>query len=114
MSNFNYISSNGLRVGNCAICVYQCVPSYKFSVGDLVYDRNKANIGKLQKIYIKKIILSSLCNYRCKDFSPIYVSFLNSFYNEKDLISLEEATNIIKQYKDYINALREQLVLDCK
>jgi len=114
MSNFNYTSSNGLRVGNCAICTYQCVLNYKFNIGDLAYNKNKANKGKLEKIYIKKIILSSFCNYRCKDFSPIYVSMLNSFYNEKDLISLEEATVIVKQYQDYINALKEQLALDCK
>jgi len=113
MSIFNYNTTGSIRVGNCATTMVYCNLKHLFPERAIVYSRTGAKFGELEKIYIKKVRFPKKCNYSCLISSPIYIDNYNKIHNEEDLLDLESAKAMIKDYIDTRNKLAEDAVLDC-
>lgn len=68
-----------------------------FLVGDKAYVRQKARLGKLEKVVIKKLLIDSKTNYRYLP-TPLYVDTLNRIWEESELTTKENAKDIALIY----------------
>jgi hypothetical protein len=118
--SYNYTASGTIRIGGCSDTFLQQYISIRYSIGSVLYLRQKALKGKLEKIAIRDVILptslniwgSNLCN-NC-NITPIYKDTYNSLYNESDLISYDEAIELATNYLIWYSAEVENQVIQCK
>lgn len=94
---FNYISSGGLHLANCAgpnKLVRNVLT--KYDVRDVVYTKHHAQKGKLKDIFIKKINIINVLDYNYQDQT-------NRIWLEDELLTLEEAQEIVATYKQRVS-----------
>ncbi len=101
-----------IRVGGFAIYNFEIVRNQTYHVNDIVYSKPKARIGLFEKICIKKVIYSDkkwdqLCRFCI--YAPLYVDTLNAYHNEEDLVTFNEAAELIYDYKILYAAAIEDL-----
>jgi len=113
MSDIFYEMSGSIRVGNCALVKYKCNRRYLYPEGSVLYYKKNAKVGILEKVYVKRVNFPARCNYSCSATTPLYVDNFNAIYNERDLVTLEEANDLIAQYTLLRNELLQQKALDC-
>ena len=71
-----------------------------YEVGDILYFKSGAKIGKLEAITIKELINPKILNKNSCDYSPLYKDTMNALFKEIDLISKEEAIVLIDEYNN--------------
>ena len=113
MYDFFYEMDGLIKVGNCALAKNTCNRNHLYEVGSILYIRAKALIGVLEKVYIKQINFPKNCNISCFVYTTLYIDDLNFIHNEEDIISLEEANYLIKEYIIFRNSNLERIALDC-
>lgn len=95
--NFSFTGSGTIEFNSCTKYRYLKAYPYKWLPGQIVYYKPKAQIGKLEKIVVKKV---QVVRTRSTDGTVVfmYIDTFNSIYNEYDLISEIEALVLAKQY----------------
>jgi len=68
-----------------------------FNVGNVVYSKEKARIGKILKIYVKdiKYIFPTRAGHNF-----LYKDSFNGIWNEEDLCNYDDAIALIYEYKN--------------
>lgn len=95
--DFNYESSGEIRIlGGSNYCLSHIV-SIKFSVGDFLYLKHKAKEGIFERICVKKVVLKPYKNHA-------YISTLNRIHFENNLVSHEEAIELVKSHLENLIA----------
>lgn len=102
-----YMSADvqGLTLGFSSDVTLKYNFTIKFKPGSTVYNKKKANLGIIEKLTIKKARLfpfeankkipGSISCRNC-DYATIYADTFNSFHNEEDLCSLEDAISLVE------------------
>jgi len=95
MADFSYMGSGSIEALGNAYCYTIDIFLYKFRVGDFAYVRENAIRGKLFKVRVAKVFLNNTSlNYNKK--VSLYEDSTGSLYNESDLITYEEASELIQ------------------
>jgi hypothetical protein len=97
-----YTASGGLKLKKCGIGM-EFLPLHihetVFGVGDEAWLKYKAQKGKIQSVYIKKVKIISDALFQGRGHCDvIYFDTLNSAYNEDELITNSEAIAIATAY----------------
>ena len=95
--------TNGVEFSGAASTAYSIYFEYKWGENSIVYVKDKARRGILERVAIKRVVLNSGPKTYDK-IIPVYVDTLNSYWNEDDLILEDEARDLIS---DYIASLSE-------
>lgn len=111
--DLQYETNGSIVLGNCAIVSKTCNRIYRYPQGSILYDKSKALIGVLEKVFVKRIFFPKKCDYSCVVATPIYVDNFNKLYNEDNLVNYEDANYLIKEYNEYRNAILQQIALNC-
>jgi hypothetical protein len=93
---FNYTGDGVVYTGSFALSRKIVYARYKFDRLSIAYDRMAAEKGILKKVFIQRVILKNVIKSWHKDVA-MYVDNLHSMYNEYDLLTLEEAEEIVSQ-----------------
>ena len=91
-----YTSNVKLKLNSCNGYNPQPQITTKFKVGDIVYLKNKAKKGKIEGIFIQEIKIINQAS--CSFVNAIYIDNLNFFYNEDELVTLEDAVYVKNEY----------------
>lgn len=105
MADFSYTGSGGIELFCCAkptSLVYFAYP--EFQVGDFVWLKHRARVGKLEKVNIKKINLLTYLQYNYQDT-------FNRIWLEHELCDEATAEQLIDIYR---RRARAALVLALK
>lgn len=86
--------SGKITFNGCARIASLKFYNYQYSVGTVVYLKYKAAVGIIEKIFIKKIIMSQINGTTVF----LYQDMLNSLYNETDLCLKAEAISLATNY----------------
>ncbi len=97
---YTFETSGGIKLAGCAsdISIIQNFP-YSFKIGSIVFVKNKAKMGKLEKVAIKKVnkvahaSIDSGCFYGFN-----YVDTLNRVWLERELIWQAEAVELAIEF----------------
>lgn len=112
---FNY-TSNGqvILFGGCAAIQKIKNVIYKFAEGSIAFDCMKSRKGILEKIAIKKVLISAGKKTLGQKII-VYMDTYNSLYNEEDLCTKEEAVNFSILYYEnlYLDVQKEINKLNC-
>ncbi len=102
--DYTFTASGSIRVGGCTEVEAEYFFISRFEVRDTVYNRPKALRGVLRKHVIKEIVgfldkhdpwgarPCVICN-----FPPLYIDTYNQFHNEEDLVTYDEALELIEE-----------------
>jgi len=119
-SNYKYFSSGNINLNSCNGYENKLPITTRFKIGETVFLKNKAMIGILESISIKKvkILNESTCNF----INALYIDNTNFYYNEYELVKEEEAKLLMKDYviekileleKNKINCNIKNIVSKC-
>lgn len=118
--NYTYTATGSIRLGGCS--GYRWVKHYRFAfdIGSTVFLKPKAMKGVFEKVVIKDVRFPRktdptrrlLCRF-CELY-PIYVDTLNALFNEEELVTWEEAVELVTAYEEKLRNDLEQLALNCK
>jgi len=86
-----------LNILGCAGAVIYKNFISEFIVGDKAYIRQKARLGKLEKIVIKKILINENLDQRNLP-APLYSDTFNRIWAESELINEETARDVALIY----------------
>ena len=93
----NYVGSGGATFGGCATITKLVYIAHEWSVGELLYSKQKAAKGIMEPVVIKQILF----NDRYVQTIPIYRDTLNYLWNEGDLVTEEDAVALIAAYREW-------------
>jgi hypothetical protein len=98
MSIINEIGSGGATItSDCSLIMFSYKIHTTWGPGDVLYNIDKARVGVLEKVVVKKQRLTM--NSRTKGFqNVIYVDTFNALWNEWDLVVLSEAQTVAVAY----------------
>ena len=111
--DLSYTATGFVVLGNCAIVSRQCNKPTLYPQGAILYSKIKALDGILEKVYVKRIVFPKKCDYSCLVNVPIYIDNFNKLYNEDELIDINYANYLIKEYAIYRNAILQEIALNC-
>ena len=97
MSSISYTGSGSFRFGICSKYWKTNNYPHKWSVGDILFSKQKAMVGQFEKIAIKEVRLI-MNNSTFGKMVFIYVDTFNSLWNEWDLVQEYDALIIAKMY----------------
>lgn len=107
-----YTSTGGINLFGCARIKYSFYYNYKYGENSIVFLRYKATRGILEKIAIKKVILQS--SYKTGGLIiPLYQDTLNSYYNEEELCTHQEAVDLATAYYENLKILALEALRNC-
>ena len=93
---YYYVGDGTVYTGSFALVHKNLYVKYKFDKYSIAYDKFAAEKGILKKVFIQKVILKNIVKSWHKNV-VMYVDNLKSMYNEYDLLTLQEAQDIIDQ-----------------
>ena len=95
-----YESTGAIRVGGCAIKRINKKFETYFAVGSKAWIKQKAKIGKLESVFIKKVYRTVPENYHYEGIAPAitYVDTFNRVWIEDELTWEDRATDYAKIY----------------
>lgn len=93
---YYYTGGGTVYTGSFALVHKNLYVKYKFDKYSIAYDKAAAEKGILKKVFIQKVILKNIVKSWHKNV-VMYVDNLKSMYNEYDLLTLNEAQEIIDQ-----------------
>lgn len=101
MNTYNEIGTGGATLTSCAWIKFLDQLKTTWGAGDIVYNVNKAKRGVLEKIVVKKQIITR--NIRTHgQYSVLYTDTLNALWNEWDLVTFEEAQLLAVTYLEQL------------
>ncbi len=95
--NYNYTGGGKIRFGLCTGYFKRINILHKFSVGDIAWLSYKAKKGKLESISIRKLIFTG-GPYSVNKMVVLYKDNTNFLYNPDELITKNEAVELVKSY----------------
>jgi hypothetical protein len=107
-----YTAIGGISIFGCARIKHSAYYVYKYGENSIVFLRNKAAKGNLEKIAIKKVILQS-SHKTGGQIVPLYQDTLNSYYNEEELCTHKEAVDLAIAYYETLKALTLEASKKC-
>lgn len=116
----DFDATGSIAVGGCASYSFTVNLPHEYEVGDIVYSKKKALKGLLRRYAIKSLQYgptdrppgADLCIW-C-NFPPLYLDTFNAYHNEEDLVTLEEAQDLIDAYLiQYAAQLEEHVMENC-
>ena len=116
--NFQYTASGSVKLGGCSNYKLIIFFYYAFGIGSIVFSKPKALKGIYEKIVIKNVRIpeqyhnNTTCRY-CT-LTALYIDTLNAYWNENELVSYDDAHELIKDYIVRRNALAENAAFKCK
>lgn len=94
---FNEIGSGGAIISGCSLISFVDILYTTFAQGDVGYNVNKARVGVLEKVVIKK--QKAIRNLKTHGkLTVLYIDTFNALWNESDLVSLSNAKTIAVNY----------------
>lgn len=93
---YHYTGDGIVYTGSFALTYKKLFVRYKFDKLSVAYDRAAAEKGILKKVFIQRVVLKNVIKSLHKDV-VMYVDNLQSMYNERDLLTLKEAEEIVAQ-----------------
>lgn len=114
-----FTASGSVRVGGCAGYAEAHYYRYAYAVGSIVYFRQKAAKGVFERVVVKEVRFPK--NYdptrtrlgRHGNLSPLYVDTFNGLFNEEDLISYDDAAELVAAYNARVREEAENNALNC-
>jgi hypothetical protein len=107
-----YTATGGISFYGCARVKLSAYYTYKFGENSIVFLRYKAVRGVLEKIAIKKVTLQS--GYKTGGLIvPLYQDTLNSYYNEEELCTHQEAVDLATLYYENVKVLANKALRKC-
>ena len=101
MNTFNEIGSGGVLTTGCVLITFLDRLHTTYAQGDIAYNVNKAKVGILERVVIKKQRV--IRNVKTQGlFTVLYVDTLNAWWNEFDLVTLSEAQLLATAYLEYL------------
>lgn len=119
--DFEYEGSGEIRVGGCSGYKLTFFLYYEFAIGSTVYSKPKARKGIYEKVTIKDVRFPStyadssrfgMCKF-CS-LGPLYVDTFNAYWNEEELVSYSDATELIEAYLIQRGIWAEDAAHKCK
>ena len=109
-----YEPVGGLRVSGCAVKRSQKRYETYFSIGSKAWIKQKAIVGILETIYIKKIYRTVSENYKYQGIQPsiTYVDTFNRVWLEDELIWEERAIDFAKIHWQKVKKFMEDYVVN--
>lgn len=114
MADFDYTSSGGVILGNCAdYILYENIIT-KFAIGSSVYVLDEARKGKLENVVVKRVnfVLPS-SSYRGFAIVINYVDTLNEVWLEDELGWQSEAVELAEAYYEDLIEKQKEATLKC-
>ncbi len=97
MSTFNEIGSGGVSGTGCVLITFLDRFHTTYAQGDTAYNVNKAKVGILERVIIKKQRV--VRNLRTQGlFTVMYIDTFNALWNEFDLVTFSEAQLLATTY----------------
>ena len=105
MSTFNETGSGGILTAGCVLVTFLDRLHTTYGQGDIAYNVNKAKVGILERVVIKKQrVIRNLKTHGM--FTVLYVDTLNALWNEFDLVPFSEDQVLAVAYlEDLLNEL---------
>jgi hypothetical protein len=107
---YDEVGSGGAKARGCALIGLVTPLVTAFDIGDIVYAEAKARRGVLEKIVIKAIRPVAARRTHPRDV-VLYVDTFNGLWNERDLVTRDEAELLVEEYRqrvqDELNQLRQ-------
>jgi len=94
---YNELATGGARTTGCSVVEYLDLFFSTYAQGDVVYNVDKARVGILERIVIKKQRVINNINTQGQ-YVTLYVDTLNALWNERDLVLFAEAQDIATAY----------------
>lgn len=101
MAYSSFVSANLAICSNYTYCIKLVIPKYQ--VNDILYRKDLAKKGIIEKIKIKEVLL----NPSYLPIIPIYRDNYNTLNPESDLCSLEEASELYYEYLENIQLQKD-------
>jgi len=95
--NYNYAGSGKIIFKSCTGYFKRTNIFHKFNVGDLAWLKYKAKKGKLEVISIKNLLFNGSV-YSTNRMLVLYKDNNNFLYNPDELLTKNEAVEIVKSY----------------
>lgn len=100
--DFDYIATGTIKMGGCSSATIKYNVLSQFSLGQTVYNKKKARLGIYRKHTIKEIRgfpfqIDPFNGRMCKfcNFPPLYIDTYNQLHNEDDLVSYDDAVDLV-------------------
>lgn len=105
--DFEQIATGSLKFGGCADYSMAPTISAEYEVGDILYEKKKAQKGVLRKHCIKKVQANSLQE------SIRYMDTFNAFFAESELITYDEAVALARAAVAQMQDDLENHIINC-
>lgn len=102
----DYISSGTINFGGCSEHETDYFYTYKFGINKFAWIKQKAHFGILEKIAIKSVSMPY-------PYAFVYKDSLNSWYNEEELITNQEAVDLAISYWEYVQYSAANNIKNC-
>lgn len=111
--DFEYVGNGTITICGKAISSYEFVIITTYNARDIVYVKEKAKRGIIEKICIKTVYFSDPGHYPYYGVNsyPIYKDTFNALWLERDLVDEATALSLIETYIQRIGA--ELLAIEC-
>jgi hypothetical protein len=106
-----YEASGRVRVNGCAGISYARNYLTEYSVGDRVWVRKKASLGRFESVVIKRVRVGSAGNpsYGGSETVVVYTDTFNRVWMERELVSLQEAEALVSSYNSMVSAKTREM-----
>ena len=105
--DYTYVATGGFSIFGCSDYTLYHNRRTAFSIGSILFSKQKALKGTYEKVCIKKILFPS-------KYINLYVDTFNALWNENELVSYNTAVALVKHFIDVRNAEIEENVRMCK
>ena len=108
----NYIGSGGKGLYGCAIVTFSFNYITKYQAGDTLWLRSQALKGEYEKVVLKKVYLT-FYNTNSYYNRVAYFDTFNAFHDERELLTYNEAKNLVNAYIARRNAAYLEMIKNC-
>lgn len=103
----DYEATGSLKFGGCASYKVTIFYSSLYAVGDIVFEKKKAQKGILRKHCIKEVQINSVQE------TPKYMDTFNAFFGQAELVTYDEAIVLIRAAIAQAEEDLENHVINC-
>lgn len=113
--DFSHQASGQVVIGGCSAYKWIAYFRLAYGVGSILYFKPKALKGIFEKVVIKDAKFPKWFNSetvkRCKGckVTPLYIDTLNAYFNENELVSYDEAVDLVLEYEENLKERIQQL-----
>lgn len=103
----DYEATGSVKFGGCASYKFTIFISSYYNIGDIVFEKKKAQRGILRRHCIKQVQVDSVQD------TPRYVDTFNAFFRQDELISYDDAIVLIRTAISQAEEELENHVINC-